>query len=455
MPELIPFSGPIKPIAALFEAARERGGRALFVGGCVRDALLGRESKDFDVEIYGLPPAEVEALLRDLKIRFGAAGKSFGVFKLHGVPADVALPRRESKSGRGHRGFSVEGDPSMSVAEAAARRDFTINAIYFDPLSGEVIDPLDGRADLALKVLRHASPAFPEDPLRVLRAMQFAARFRFGVAPETVELCGKIEPEGLSSERIFDEWSKLVTRGEEPSRGLNFLRACGWTRYFPELEALIGVEQDPAWHPEGDVWNHTLAAADVFARERLGDAFEDLVVGFAVLCHDFGKPLCTRRGDDGKIHSYAHDVLGAGPARTFLERLTRERALIDAGIPLVERHMAILDMWRSNAGDAAIRRLANKVGRIDRLVRIDKADRQGRPPVEAGPSPQGEWIIAKAEARMAGFRKDAEGTEPYLRRAQIRYRKLHKGGTAHIGFGIGEIGHNTANQSFQETDCRI
>lgn len=400
MPELIPFSGPIKPIAALFEAARERGGRALFVGGCVRDALLGRESKDFDVEIYGLPPAEVEALLRDLKIRFGAAGKSFGVFKLHGVPADVALPRRESKSGRGHRGFSVEGDPSMSVAEAAARRDFTINAIYFDPLSGEVIDPLDGRADLALKVLRHASPAFPEDPLRVLRAMQFAARFRFGVAPETVELCGKIEPEGLSSERIFDEWSKLVTRGEEPSRGLNFLRACGWTRYFPELEALIGVEQDPAWHPEGDVWNHTLAAADVFARERLGDAFEDLVVGFAVLCHDFGKPATSFRSEkDGRIHAYGHDRAGVAPARRFLERMTNFRSLIEGVLPLVRWHMQPIAIWRSRAGDSAVRRLARNAGRIDRLLRVCSADAMGAETEKnADLRAASAWLLERAEA---------------------------------------------------------
>lgn len=186
--QLISFSGELAPLRPLFEAARERGGRALFVGGCVRDALLGRESKDFDTEIYGLRAEEVETLLREMKFRFNAAGKSFGVFKLHGVPADVALPRRESKRGFGHRGFLVEGDPTMSVPEAAARRDFTVNAIYFDPLKNEILDPFDGRGDLAKKMLRHTSPAFVEDPLRVLRAMQFAARFRFDVAPETVAL---------------------------------------------------------------------------------------------------------------------------------------------------------------------------------------------------------------------------------------------------------------------------
>lgn len=390
----------IAPVRALFEAARERGGRALLVGGCVRDALLGRESKDFDVEVYGLSAERVEAMLRGLGFRFNAAGRSFGVFKLHGVSADVALPRRESKRGTGHRGFVVEGDPDMSVPEAAARRDFTVNAIYFDPLENEIIDPFGGRADLEKKILRHTSPAFSEDPLRVLRAMQFAARFRFGVAPETTALCRKIEPENLSAERIFDEWSKLILRGEEPSRGLNFLRECGWVKYFPELAALIGVDQDPAWHPEGDVWNHTLAAADVFARERVGDDFEDLVVGFAVLCHDFGKPAATRFSEkDGRWHAYGHDREGVAPAKRFLERMTNFLELIDGVLPLVLCHMQPIALWRSRAGDSAVRRLARRVGRIDRLLRVCSADAMGKATEKnAELRDASAWLLERAEA---------------------------------------------------------
>ena len=397
---MIFFREELEPVRRLFEAARERGGRALFVGGCVRDALFGRESKDFDVEVYGLDAGQAETLLRSLNFRFNAAGKSFGVFKLHDVPVDIALPRRESKRGFGHRGFIVEGDPHMSLKEAAARRDFTVNSIYFDPLSEEILDPFNGRKDLENRILRHTSEAFSEDPLRVLRAMQFAARFRFDVAAETVELCRQIEPEGLSSERIFEEWSKLILRGEEISRGLNFLRDCGWVQYFPELEALIGVQQDPLWHPEGDVWNHTLATLDTFARERIGDDFEDLVVGFAVLCHDFGKPATTRFFEkDGRWHAYGHDRAGCAPAKKFLERMTNFRELIDGVLPLVLCHMQPIAIWRGNAGDSAVRRLANRVGRIDRLLRVCSADTMGvSTKKNAELRDASSWLLERADA---------------------------------------------------------
>lgn len=399
---MLEFDGDLTGLRRLFEATRERGGRALLVGGCVRDALLGLKTKDYDVELYGLSAEQIEALLRELNFRFNAAGKSFGVFKLHGVPVDIALPRRESKRGSGHRGFFVEGDPKMSIRDAAARRDFTVNSMYFDPLTGELIDPFDGSADLARRVLRHTSAAFPEDPLRVLRAMQFAARFRFDVAPETVELCSKIGPEGLSAERIFEEWSKLITRGEEPSRGLNFLRACGWLKYFPELAALVGVKQDPLWHPEGDVWNHTLAALDTFARERVAvnDDFENLVVGFAVLCHDFGKPATTRfLKKDNRWHAYGHDAAGVAPARKFLERMTNFRELIDGVLPLVLCHMQPIAIWRAKAGDAAVRRLAKRVGRIDRLLRVCSADAMGKATEKnADLRAAAAWLSERAEA---------------------------------------------------------
>ena len=399
---MLEFDGDLTGLRRLFEATRERGGRALLVGGCVRDALLGRKTKDYDVELYGLSAEQIEALLRELNFRFNAAGKSFGVFKLHGVPVDIALPRRESKRGSGHRGFFVEGDPKMSIRDAAARRDFTVNSMYFDPLTGELIDPFGGNADLARRVLRHTSAAFPEDPLRVLRAMQFAARFRFDVAPETVELCSKIGPEGLSAERIFEEWSKLITRGEEPSRGLNFLRACGWLKYFPELAALVGVEQDSLWHPEGDVWNHTLAALDTFARERVAvnDDFENLVVGFAVLCHDFGKPATTRfLKKDNRWHAYGHDAAGVAPARKFLGRMTNFRELIDGVLPLVLCHMQPIAIWRAKAGDAAVRRLAKRVGRIDRLLRVCSADAMGKATEKnADLRAAAAWLSERAEA---------------------------------------------------------
>lgn len=376
-------------------AAKEAGGRAYCVGGCVRDALLGVPPKDVDVEIYGLPAGEIEKMLAG-KFRVEMVGKSFGVWILKGLPIDVSMPRTERKIGAGHRAFEVEGDPFLSPMEACSRRDFTINAILYDILSGEIIDPYRGRMDIEAGILRHTSPRFSEDPLRVLRAMQFSARFNMEVAPETVALCSEIGIENLPPERVFEEWKKLILKGREISRGLFFLRDCGWTRHFPELAAMDGCPQDSRWHPEGDVYTHTAFSMDSFASERTGDDREDLIVGFAVLCHDMGKPSCTFEDERG-IHSYGHDTAGVAFARSFMERMTREKSLVDAVLPLVERHMAILDLWRSKAGDSAIRRLAQKVGRIDRLVRVDSADRGGRPPLDPGDSPQGAWISARAE----------------------------------------------------------
>ena len=376
-------------------AVEREGGRAFYVGGCVRDCLLGKTPKDIDIEIYGLSPKKIEAILRK-RFRVEIVGKSFGVWILKGCDIDVSMPRRERKNGEGHKAFVIEGDPFMSHEEACARRDFTINAILQDILTGEIIDPYNGKRDLEQKILRHTSSRFSEDSLRVLRAMQFAARFNFDVAPETVELCSSIPFENLPCERVFEEWNKMLLKGVCISKGLNFLRDCGWVKYFPELAACVGCQQDPEWHPEGDVFVHTGFCLDTFAKERTGDEREDLVVGLAVLCHDFGKPFCTVRDTDGRIRSHGHDVLGRKPTERFLSRLTREKSLIAEVIPLVERHMAILDLWRNKCGDSAIRRLAGKVGRIDRLVRIDSADRGGRPPIVPEPSPQGEWILERA-----------------------------------------------------------
>lgn len=381
----------------LAREARAAGGRAYCVGGCVRDALLGVEPKDVDVEIYGLEAEKIERILSK-KFRFEIVGKSFGVWILKGLDIDVSMPRTERKTGIGHKAFEIVGDPFLTPKEACARRDFTINAILYDILSGDIIDEFGGMGDLKNKILRHTSERFSEDPLRVLRAMQFAARFNLDVAPETVELCSKIEMENLPEERIFEEWKKLILKGVEISRGLFFLRDCGWVKYFRELADMAGCPQDPRWHPEGDVYVHTAHCMDSFAKKRVGDDREDLIVGLAVLCHDMGKPKCTTIGDDGAIHSYGHDVIGGKVARKFLEHLTREKSIVEEVVPLVERHMAVLDLWRSNAGDGAIRRLAGKVKRIDRLVRLDDADRNGRPPIEPEDSPQGLWIMQRAEA---------------------------------------------------------
>ena len=386
----------VRQVAELVRAA---GGRALLVGGCVRDRLLGLSPKDFDVECFGISAPDLQAALgRRFDLDF--VGASFGVLKLKRLDIDVALPRRETKLGLGHRAFEMEHDPTLTLEEASARRDFTVNAIYLDPLTDEVLDPWNGRADLDRRILRHVSPHFSEDPLRVLRGMQFVARFGLEPAPETIAVCRGMTPEGLAAERLMEEWAKLLVKGVKISKGLEFLRAVGWTRYYPELERLVGCEQDPQWHPEGDVWNHTLCCLDAFARERderRETEDENLVVGLAVLCHDFGKPACTRYDPvKRRIRSLGHDEAGVEPTLAFLRRLTNEERLLKEVPPLVRLHMRPFAMWKDRSSDSAIRRLAAKVVRIDRLIRVAAADDAGRPPFPSEPEPL-KWLAAQAE----------------------------------------------------------
>jgi len=380
-------------VAELLKAA---GGRALIVGGCVRDGLLEIPAKDVDMEVYGLSADEVESTLKKT-FRLDTVGRAFGVFIIKGHDIDLALPRRESKSGPKHTDFVVEGDTSMSPREAASRRDFTINAISIDPLTDELLDPYNGVIDLKARRLRHVSDAFSEDPLRVLRGMQFVARFNLEAAPETITLCRELSPEHLPSERLWEEWKKLILKGTQPSKGLLFLQACNWLQYFPEIEALVGCEQDPEWHPEGDVWTHTCHCLDAYACHRIGDEWEDLIVGLAVLCHDMGKAVSSFVDEKtGRIRSPRHDVDGVPIARAFLERLTRQKKIFAEVLPLVEQHMRPLTLYRDGAGDAAIRRLAARVKRVDRLTRVAFADKLGRPPIVVDDFPEGDWLLKKA-----------------------------------------------------------
>ena len=399
LPALSPeLRDAVRGIARLVRGA---GGRALLVGGAVRDLLSGAKSvKDVDIEVFGVAPDALRGII-SAKYESDPCGESFGVLKIKHLPVDVSMPRRETKRGSGHKGFLVESDPSLSVKEAAARRDFTINAIYLDPLEGTVENPWNGVEDLEAGVLRHVTDRFREDPLRVLRGMQFIARFGLRPAPETVAVCRTMDIEGLAPERLFEEWSKLVLKGVKIGDGLRFLRDTGWVRHFPELQALIGCEQNREWHPEGDVWNHTCLCMDSFARERTGDRDEDLIVGLAVLCHDFGKPAVSSADPaDGRIRSPGHDVAGLEPTLSFLRRLTNEEAVLRAVPPLVCCHMQPYSIWKSRASDSAVRRLAARVGRIDRLLRVCRADDSGR--YAAGDAPgrqcaELEWLAAAAD----------------------------------------------------------
>lgn len=382
----------IKQITQLF---KKEGGEIYLVGGCVRDCILGLSPKDIDIEVYKLPPETIEAVLSK-HFKINTIGKNFGVFLLKGYSIDISIPRKESKTGLKHTDFKIIGEPNIHPMDAALRRDFTINAISFDLTKGVLYDPYNGMGDLSKKKLRHISTAFSDDPLRVLRAMQFIARFNLSVSPDTLKLCQSLTLNEIPKERIWEEWKKLLLKGDKISLGLQFLEDCGWLSYFPELSALTKCEQDPEWHPEGNVWEHTKHCMDAFAKNRISDDWEDLIVGLATLCHDIGKPKTTIRGDDGKIRSPQHDVEGVSVAKAFLARMTDHKKVFNEVLPLVSEHMRPHNLYVNNSGDSSILRLANKVKRIDRLIRVFKADQLGRPPIKVTEDPVSDWLAERS-----------------------------------------------------------
>ena len=401
MPEILPNpldSLPCELSSLAVELAKVTkisGGRLLLVGGSVRDLYLGSSPSEIDCEVQGLSIDQLKSTLSK-NYTCHEVGKAFGVLKLRNLPVELSLPRTEIKTGSGHKGFSVDIDPDLPFSRSVQRRDFTINAIGLDPLTNELFDPTGGIADIEKCLLRHIGPAFSEDPLRVLRAMQFIARFNLKPHPQTLSLCKGISMENLPPERLFEEWKKLLIKGNNLSAGLNFLKDCYWLKYFPELHALVGCKQEPEWHPEGDAWVHTLHCMDAFARERTGNEWEDLVVGFAVLCHDLGKPMTTVIGEDGRIRSPLHEPRGEQPTRAFLSRLSNQVELHEQVVPLVRRHLTPRTFYKDQASDGAIRRLASVVKRIDRLVRVAAADIAGRPP-RNDEFPEGPWLLKRAE----------------------------------------------------------
>jgi tRNA nucleotidyltransferase (CCA-adding enzyme) len=382
-------------------AVRKAGGRALIVGGWVRDRLMQRASKDIDIEVYGVPSAELRAILERLFGRVETVGESFQVFKAGGI--DVSLPRRESKSGRGHRGFEVAGDPGMTVEEAARRRDFTINAIAWDPLTSEYLDPFNGRRDIAARVIRIVDAAtFPDDSLRVLRAVQFAARLEFTVEDETRAICRAIPLDDLPAERVWGEFEKLLF-APRPSVGFALAMELGVVpKLFPELQALAGCVQEPEWHPEGDVWVHTLQVIDQ-ARTRLDglDRPRQIAVMLGAVCHDFGKPATTAF-IDGRIRSMNHEERGVAPTLAFLDRLNIHsldgydvRTQV-AGITAQHLKPGSWYKVRDEVGDGAFRRLAHKVD-LELLARVAKSDCEGRQPGRFDCSAM-DWFIERARS---------------------------------------------------------
>ncbi len=360
------------------------GGHAWLVGGCVRDLILGIQPKDFDLEVYGLQPKTLKATL-DQCGKTALVGRHFGVYKLwlDRFEIDVAMPRAESKSGSGHRGFEVSIDPNLPPETASLRRDFSINAMMLDPLDDQLMDFYGGIKDLKNRILRHVSHAFHEDPLRPLRAIQFAARFRLKMAKETAALCQSMlkEADTLSKERIWCEWQKW-SHASYPSFGLQALRDSGWILRYPQLQVLIDCPQAPRWHPEGDVWNHTLQVCDQAARIAVKNDLDDNTTEylmFSSLCHDFGKPACTALNESGNITSPAHSEAGIAPARRFMGNIGAPSRLFEYIQPLILDHITHL---HGEPTPRAVRRLSHRLepANIELWEMLVEADASGRSP---------------------------------------------------------------------------
>ena len=392
--------------------------RAYLVGGSVRDWLLGIPVKDFDVEVYGLGYEDLSRALR----RWGKTdlvGRSFGVVKLtmrNGDIYDFTIPRRDSKVGPGHKGFEITFDPDIAPREAAARRDFTINSLMFEPRTNELLDFFGGQRDLEARVLRHTSEAFVEDPLRVLRGMQFAARFALKPAPETIMLARSIKAgfAELASERVRDEWFKWASKSTLPSAGLHYLAATEWLEHFTEIKAMQGTPQDPEWHPEGDVFVHTCHCCDALVKLpewQQADEETRIVLSLAILCHDFGKSVTTERViRDGqeRIISPGHDAVGVDLAARFLQRINAPHAIADRVAPLIRNHMAHV----MTVTDRSVRRLSKRMEpeTILNLCVLMSADSMGRPPKP----PRVPQIVTDLRAKAQELQVQSAAPKPIL-----------------------------------------
>lgn len=388
----------LQSLAPLFRAISQAGGRPLIVGGAVRDLLLGLAPTDIDVEVYGINADTLTAALASFG-RIDAVGRSFGILKLRMAKydLDVALPQRRMPLS-GERGVLGVFDPTLTPLEALARRDFTINALALTT-DGALLDFFGGRADLQARVLRHTSAAFGEDPVRVLRAMQLAARFDLRLAPETATICRDLLPAAaqIPLDRIWREWYKWALFGARPAAGLRALAASGWLARYPELVALQHCPQDPRFHPEGDVWVHTLYVCDIAAQLARRDALEArerITLLLTALCHDLGKPATTITTDDGIIRSPGHAQEGVPLTSAFLRRIGAPYWVERPALPLVREHMAHLG---ASATARVVRRLATRLApaTLRQWERLVEADASGRPPLP--PERPGAPFLAVAE----------------------------------------------------------
>lgn len=393
----------------------EKGGTAYYVGGWVRDRLMGIPNKDVDMEVHGIAPAVLREILEGFGERI-TVGESFGVYTLKGYSIDIAMPRRETVRGLGHRDFDICVDPFVGTRAAAMRRDFTVNAMMQNVLTGEIVDWFGGKADIENKQIRHVnSESFAEDALRVLRGAQFAARFGFSVAPETAALCRKMSLRHLARERVMDEVKKALCKADKPSVFFTFLRDVDKLQdWFPELQALIGVEQPPEHHAEGDVWTHTMMVLDAAAsfRDRVREPFAFML---SALCHDFGKAVCTEK-IGGVIHALGHETKGLPLAEAFVRRLTDAHLPMQYVRNLTEYHMKPNKMAADGASIKATNRLFDASVDPEALVYLALADGLGKLP--------------QTTASEAFLHERLELFKEYMKRPYVMGRDLIEAGLA-------------------------
>jgi tRNA nucleotidyltransferase (CCA-adding enzyme) len=397
-------------LSNIFDTLRERGIRPLIVGGAVRDAILGLPNKDVDVECYGVTYDDLETVLKSIPGSFvDSVGKSFGVIKFrdnNGEEYDFSVPRRDSKQGTGHQGFDVKFGVDITPKEAASRRDFTMNSLAYDPFTHKVLDFFGGVKDLEDGILRHTSEAFSEDPLRVLRGMQFAARMGLKVAPETAEISKSIIDQypTISTERVEQEWHKLVTKGKYPGSALQYLYDTGWDEHFSEIRNIKNINQEFEYHPEGFVDIHTAhvmnEAAIIADREKLtGDNRAVLI--YSALAHDFAKAHTTELREKGGVMrwtAHGHEKAGGPLAKEFLEKMGVKKSIIDKVVPLVENHLVHIN-FKNNMSPGVVKNLAEQLypATIQELMWLVEADHSGRPPLPKGMPQEAESLYDLAK----------------------------------------------------------
>ena len=391
--QLIAMEPAVLPV---LKSLKAQGYTSLIVGGAVRDAYMGIEPKDIDIEVYQISYSMLSGILEQYG-KVNLVGKNFGVIKFKPKGAemeyDFSVPRKENKIGIGHKEFEVTFDTSMTIKDAALRRDFTFNALAYDPIQNTVYDYFGGIGDISLGIIRHTSDKFSEDPLRILRAMQFQARFDFAIAPETIleirQMLKTTEFSTLPKERIFEEWKKWAEKGIRHDLIFQFLRDTTLIDSYPELKLLKETPQDKIYHPEGDVEIHTMLCIkrmdEIIKAENI-QGKEKLILVMAILFHDIAKPQTTEeqfKNERMTITSHGHEEMGGKMVKEILPRMGFYDEYVEPISNLVANHLAgvTISFITAESGKVkAVKKLSKRLfpATIKELLYVMDADSNGR-----------------------------------------------------------------------------